>query len=213
MATDDYGQSITIPALTDQPNIATVAAAMQLILKRAILSFTSASSRNATLTSPTEGMMAWLQDTNTMTQYDGTTWQTVLNGGTWTSYTPAWTGSVTNPVLGNGTIAGRYSKVGKMVDFSIKITAGSTTTFGSGPWSLSLPVAAASVIDMIGNVLIGDLTGTSMYSMGAAYIPDGGTTLQAYAGGKNDGALVSATYPQTWANGDRLWVTGRYEAV
>jgi hypothetical protein len=214
MATDDYGQSITIPALTDQPNIATVASALQLILKRAILSFTSASSRNATLTSPTEGMMAWLQDTNTMTQYDGTTWQTVLNGGTWTSYTPAWTASTTNPVLGNGTLVGRYSKVGKMVDFAIQLTAGSTTTFGSGQWSFSLPFTVASNLDMIGNVMVGDASGdTSDYSSGAAYIPDGGTTLQAYAGGKGDMALITATFPQTWANGDRLWITGRYEAV
>jgi hypothetical protein len=145
--------------------------------------------------------------------YDGAAWQTVLQGGTWTAYTPAWTASTTNPVLGNGSLTGRYARSGAMVDYAIKITAGSTTTFGSGPWSLSLPFAAASVIDMIGQVMIGDASGTSLYSMGAAYIADGASTVSMYAGGKGDGALVSATHPQTWANGDRLWVTGRYEAV
>jgi hypothetical protein len=214
VATDPYGQGITIPALTDQPSIATVAAALQAILAKTTLTFASASARNATLTSPVEGMSAWLQDTNTLTRYDGSTWQTVLQGGTWTSYTPSWTASTTNPVLGNGTLTGRYSRVGNMVDFAIKMTAGSTTTFGSGPWSLSLPFTAASVIDMIGNVMVGDLSvGTSGYSSGAAYIADGGTTVSPYAGGKGDMAIVSSLHPQTWANGDRLWVTGRYEAV
>jgi len=214
VATDDYGQTITIPDLTSQPDIRVVMTAVQQVLRRAVLSFSSASSRNATLVSPVEGMMAWLQDTNTMTQYDGSTWRTVLNGGTWTSYTPSWTATTTNPVLGNGSLAGRYSRVGAMVEFAIKVTAGSTTTFGSGPWSFSLPFAAASVIDMIGNVMVGDSSaGTSGYSSGAAYIADGGNTVSPYAGGKADMAIVSSLHPQTWGNGDRLWITGRYEAV
>ena len=74
MATDDYGQSIFIPALTDTPNIATLAASMQLILKQSVLSFASASARNATLTSPIEGMTTWLQDVNRIEVYNGTSW-------------------------------------------------------------------------------------------------------------------------------------------
>lgn len=86
MATDDYGQSITIPALTDTPNIATIGTSLNTMVGRTILRFASASSRNATITSPVEGMLAWLQDVNWLTMYDGTAW-VVVSAGTqsWTT--------------------------------------------------------------------------------------------------------------------------------
>jgi len=61
----------------------------------------------------------------------------------WTSYTPAWT-ATTDPVLGNGTILGRYMKIGRTVTATVFLTCGSTTTYGSGAWNFSLPTAAAS---------------------------------------------------------------------
>ncbi|NML55409.1 hypothetical protein HHL19_16700 [Streptomyces sp. R302] len=213
MPTDSSGQSITLPALTDPPNITTLAVAMQSILDRAVPRFASAAARAATLTSPAEGMMSWLQDVNRLDVYTGSAWSPVLAGGAWQSYNPAWTASVANPTLGNGSIAGEYSRVGDQVTFSAKITTGSSTTYGSGPWSISLPVQAAVTVDMIGNVMVGDATGTSLYSMGAAYIPAGGQTASLYAGGLHDGALISATFPQSWAAGDRLWVSGTYRAL
>ncbi|MEU1071949.1 MULTISPECIES: hypothetical protein [unclassified Streptomyces] len=214
MATDQYGQSITVPQLTDPPNIATLATSLQAVLSRTVLTFASATARNATLTSPVEGMTAWLQDVNLMTQYDGSSWVTVPLGGTWAAYTPSWTAATTNPVLGNGSIAGRWTKVGTMVTFAIKITAGSTTTFGQGSWSLSLPTTAAAGIDMVGRVLVGDASaGTSGYSNGVAYIAANGTTVEPYAGGKQDTAICTSLGPMTWATGDRLWVSGTYETA
>jgi len=67
-------------------------------------------------------------------------WQ--VNAG----YTPAWTATVTNPVLGNGTIVGTYNVSGAVVDVHILLTPGSTTTFGSGSYRFSLPkiISAAS---------------------------------------------------------------------
>lgn len=62
--------------------------------------------------------------------------------GASTAFTPAWTAATTNPVLGNGTLEGWWSRTGKRVSVDIKLTIGTTTTFGSGPWSFSLPVDA-----------------------------------------------------------------------
>ncbi|MFC8273738.1 hypothetical protein ACFUJR_14695 [Streptomyces sp. NPDC057271] len=144
MATDDYGQSITIPALTDAPSIAAMSAAVQQVLQRAVLSFASASARNATLVSPVEGMTAWLQDSNTMTQYDGASWQPLQSGGTWTAYAPAWTANGSNPSISNGSIAGRYQLIGKTCTAVFEVVCGTTTTFGTGSWAISLPFAVAS---------------------------------------------------------------------
>lgn len=74
MATDDYGQSITIPDLTSPPDISVLVASLQQVLKRSVLSYSSASTRNATLTSPVEGMTTWLQDVNRIEVYNGSSW-------------------------------------------------------------------------------------------------------------------------------------------
>ena len=60
----------------------------------------------------------------------------------WTAYTPTWTSSGTAPALGNGTLTGRYQQNGKSAQYEIRLTAGSTTTFGTGNYNFSLPTAA-----------------------------------------------------------------------
>lgn len=61
----------------------------------------------------------------------------------WTAWTPALTGT-TNPVLGTGGSAtGRYTRLGKTVLCSGRITFGTTgQSFGTGTIAVSLPVAA-----------------------------------------------------------------------
>lgn len=59
----------------------------------------------------------------------------------WQTYTPAWTAATTAPALGNGTITGRYTQIGKTVYVAVMLAAGTTTTFGSGVYKFSLPVA------------------------------------------------------------------------
>lgn len=64
--------------------------------------------------------------------------------GAWTSYTPTWTGSVSNPVIGNGTLTGRYMKWGRTVLAELYLVPGGTTTFGSGTYTFGAPVAKAA---------------------------------------------------------------------
>lgn len=65
-------------------------------------------------------------------------------GPAWTSWTMAWTAATTNPTIGNGTITGRYIQLGKLVVATARISQGTTTSFGSGAYSFSLPVASQS---------------------------------------------------------------------
>lgn len=84
--TDDYGQGISIAALTDAPNAnSLIGGPVNALAQRSVMRFASASARNATLTSPVEGMVAWLQDVNLLTLYDGSAWVAVSAG------TQAWT--------------------------------------------------------------------------------------------------------------------------
>ncbi|MEV7908381.1 hypothetical protein, partial [Streptomyces anulatus] len=129
----------------------------------------------------------------------------------WTSFTPTWTGSTTNPVIGNGTLAGAFLQVGKTIHFRIAMVAGSTTTFGSGTWSFNLPVAAAAVQSAA--AFADDFSASARYP-GAAWLTSGVTAAGVFrvlfGAGGNTGA--SSTVPFTWAQSDRLHINGTYEA-
>ncbi|GAA4358385.1 hypothetical protein [Angustibacter luteus] len=129
----------------------------------------------------------------------------------WTSYTPAWTAGA-NPVIGNGSIAGAYLQVGKRVDFRIDVTMGSTTTYGSGQWRLSLPTTpVARIWRWLANCY--DASASGYYGAWAAWLSSGPYAIvwaPATTAGNNDRAIGAAS-PFTWATGDVLSVNGTYE--
>lgn len=77
-------------------------------------------------------------------------WDTV-----WQSYTPAWTASGTQPSIGNGTLTGKYLRRGREVTVHARVLAGSTTTFGSGQYYVSMPAGLNIVPPHGGNLTLG----------------------------------------------------------
>lgn len=59
-------------------------------------------------------------------------------------YTPAWSGSIADPGVGNGSLQGYYSRQGAQVTAQINLDMGSATTFGRGAWRFSLPQPGAN---------------------------------------------------------------------
>jgi hypothetical protein len=130
----------------------------------------------------------------------------------WTAYTPVWTAASVNPVIGNGTIEGYYKVIGKTCFVRGNVAMGSTTTFGSGEWYISMPFTAshADAILMTANLLD---NGTAWYNATMNGARAGFTTkapvqYQAAGGTAND---VNATQPFTWASTDRFLWNGSYE--
>ena len=116
------------------------------------------------------------------------------------TYTPTWTGSGSNPAIGDGTIVARYQRFGRRVHLQIDATMGSTTTYGTGTWSFSLPttIPAPGSGSSYGACRMFDSgtiirTGVSIVS---------GSTVTAEADSAT--GSVGTTVPFTWANGDRL---------
>jgi hypothetical protein len=109
--TDDYGQGVQIASLTDAPDANKLAKDItNAIAQRSVLRFASSSARGATLTSPVEGMLTWLQDVNRLDLYDGSSWVAVSVGrSSWTTITPAspWTQDGNN----NGTFQYRLLNI------------------------------------------------------------------------------------------------------
>lgn len=127
----------------------------------------------------------------------------------WTSYTPAWTGSGT-PTVNNGTLTGSYRQVGKSVEYRITLVIGSTTTVGSGTWSFSVPATmTAATEDAIGSGLAFDTSANARTVLLARASTSTTITLLSVAAGAN----VTNAAPYTWATGDRVSVTGFYQAA
>jgi hypothetical protein len=133
--------------------------------------------------------------------------------GAWTPYSPTWTGATTNPVLGNGSLVGRYMKVGRSVLCEILLTTGSTTTYGSGAYTFGLPAAAAaSGLETLGtarlsagSTYIGQCVAGSGASGASATFPAAATPATA--------ANMNATTPATLAAGHILRLSLFYEAA
>ena len=125
----------------------------------------------------------------------------------WTAYSPGWYGTGTNPTLGNGTLTGAYAQVGKVVTYQVHLTAGSTTTFGAGLYSLSLPVAfvGTSTQACLGTVVArtdsGYISGAAMFQTSTQVYLLLGTT------------LMTPTAPGTFSSGRTISVNGSYEVA
>lgn len=131
-------------------------------------------------------------------------------GDAWTSYGSgaSWTATGSNPSLGNGTWDGRYIQAGKLVVCSIVLTAGSTTTYGTGTYHLALPVTplrTASRATYSGSFYDSDATNTypivGMLTGGLLSLRTWPTT----AG--NQFRNVTPSVPETMANGDQITIT------
>lgn len=140
--------------------------------------------------------------------------------GPWTVFAPGWfveTGSV--PTLGNGALTGRYMKVGRTVDWWIQLTWGSTSAPGSGGgsenWMFGLPAApAAGITQRIAQCTAYDASSGLIYSGVGAYSTANGGVCRSITSNRGDlSGIWDSTLPFTYAAGDVLYATGRYEAA
>lgn len=177
---------------------------------QAVMSFADATARDAAVTSPEEGMVAVLRDVDIVTLYTGSAWVAIEYYGARTSYNPAWTGSGSNPSIGNGTITGEYARRGSFVSVKIKVAPGSTTTYGTGFYSLSLPVTP--IVDTVIPGIAYDTSASRRYRV-IAHITAASATGDNMRIACDDGVSAGAgpTAPFTWASGDYLILDGEYK--
>lgn len=123
------------------------------------------------------------------------------------TYTPTWTGSVTNPAIGNGVLTGRYVINGRVAYVDIRLMIGSTTTMGSGFWTFSLPLLAVDTTSQVGGSAM-VLNNTVRYWHLIPLLNTTGKILlnmiDASAG------QASATIPMTWTTNDSASISMWY---
>jgi hypothetical protein len=174
----------------------------------------SVSSDGGRPSSPAVSDRIWRTDKTCFEVWDGTGWREeylASVGPAWKTYTPTWTASTTNPTIGNGTITGHYLQIGKIVWFRANVQTGSTTTYGSGTYSISIPVTSATANpNNTGHVRLSDSSAGQGYA-GMGSIGASAMTLTVQGATNLDN--VTPTGPFTFANGDELRVWGFYEAA
>jgi hypothetical protein len=131
----------------------------------------------------------------------------------WTSFTPAWASSGTQPAIGNGSIVGRYMKVGRTCTFAFILTAGSTTTFGTGGYTWTLPFASANTtVHYLGSAR---LVSAQVWLGHVLISPNSSTCAVTTSSSATDtrGAAIAAGTPATLANGDNIRASVTYQTA
>ncbi|WP_318203032.1 hypothetical protein [Streptomyces sp. SCL15-4] len=129
----------------------------------------------------------------------------------WTVYTPTWSAS-TAPSLGNGTMNGRYMKIGRIVIAEVNLFPGSQTTYGAGSWAFSLPVTSASksTTSLVMARMYDASTSANYCGVGQIGSSDTAARFIAPSGSTVN---VSAASPFTWAAGDECRIAMVYESA
>ena len=128
----------------------------------------------------------------------------------WKDYTPEWTASTSSPNLNDGTIAGKWRRIGDSMQVQIQLTMGGSTTFGTGQWWFGLPDG-----HQIDSTKIPGTASNNHTSLGTANSLDSGTAFKdghvlyksaSYVQVTSDSATDGwkSSNPFTWAVNDSL---------
>lgn len=120
-------------------------------------------------------------------------------GSAFGTYTPAWTSTGVAPVVGNGTITGRFKRFAKWGINRITLTAGGTTTFGTLLYRWSLPAGwtLSDTTSIYGIGSIFDVSATTQYT-GAIWAASGTTVaIRTHAATTDASATVPIAAPAT----------------
>jgi len=143
-----------------------------------------------------------------------------IPNGEWQNYTPVWSvyGGGVAPSIGNGSIIGSYTVIGKIVFWNIKFNSGTTTNYGTSYFAFSMPPAPYEITNhdfSNGSAFIFS-AGTGTYYQAA--ITSGPTflgipnsiALIAHSGASPSATFCHISHPFNWVSGDRFWAQGFY---
>lgn len=123
----------------------------------------------------------------------------------WGAYTVTWTGVTTNPVIGNGTLAGVYMQIGSWIRFRISLIYGTSTNAGTGnSWFWTLPATPIVAKGPLGTAIC-----FSTVLMPRIAFCTGTTVALA----DMTPTRVGPGVPFAWSSTHELHINGEYEAA
>ena len=125
---------------------------------------------------------------------------------TWTSYTPSWTASTTDPT--NFTASGYYAKMGNTYFVKALFTPGASFTAGSGSYRFGLPTATDGFLGLeqsIGTGILRDTSGPTRYHLIIMPSASGvSTVIPMYSATTGTLTAVTNSAPVAMTNGDYI---------
>lgn len=186
----------------------------QFLLDRGIPRYTTLEELNAAYPSPTPGKFAWAGSAAYVRTPAGA-WQVFWSApgpGIWQAYTP----TLTNVTLGNGTVAGRYTQVGKTTRGVARLSFGTTTSVGDiirvgAPVPINLTTHAQNIAP-IGNAVGSDTTNRAF----GGITPAGPDDMRVI--GVTQGTFTALSWDSnfpfaSWGTGYSLYLHFEYEAA
>jgi hypothetical protein len=158
---------------------------------------------------PRAGTVIYNRSTGALEVYHSGAWRNIFSS-VWTSWVPAWVGTIQNPQRGNGTEAGAYRMSGGMVDAYWRYTYGTAFVVGQGLWSWSLPVS----LDLewnnptmpVGNVVLNDVSASPAQFVNRCAV----TVSNTHIGAASEGGTRMGPAGPVPAQGDTVAIYVRY---
>jgi len=115
------------------------------------------------------------------------------------AYTPTWSAASTAVSLGNGTIVGYYERNGSLITGFVNLTFGTTTTYGTGNWRVTLPrVDDSSFVQPCGS---GFTQGPTTNFMLVPRVSPGNGYVELYTTNGSDTLSVVSNATESWGDG------------
>lgn len=133
-------------------------------------------------------------------------------GGFW----GAWTPTLTNLTLGNGSVVARFTRIGNAIHWRFKFVLGSTSAVGTNP-EFTLPAVphADYVSGAVAGLGIALDAGTAFYDVRVRHaVPaEGRVRFERIGGSGSASVTITSSAPMTWTTSDMLTAEGTYEAA
>lgn len=121
------------------------------------------------------------------------------------SWVPAWTSGGSAPDFGNSNVAAHWWNYGPIAFFRMRIIFGSTTTFGTGLYSFSLPFAPSATANQVASAIAVDTSAGTRWSGAAQITSTGDISRISFSDGTSG---MSNSNPLPWTQTDILIVEG-----
>jgi hypothetical protein len=184
------------------------------LMDQSVMTFADSTARTTAIPTPVQGMLTYLEDSNTYESYNGSAYVTVADGSGWTTFVPTLIGVT----VGNGTFNyAKFKTIGKTVNIGINFQFGSTSAV-TGDIQIEVPTAISRTANRTAPVISAIFRDDtpSVFSIASCFPSTTSSRriiLRATnaAGTYLSSTTASSTIPFTWTTGDEILFTGSYE--
>lgn len=127
------------------------------------------------------------------------------------SYSVVWDAETSSPSVGNGSLTGKYRRVGSMVLLNIRLVIGSTTSQGSGAWNFEPPFEVDNSSYWAGSCVGYNDSAGNWHSGNSMIEPSGGSGNKVVgvigSGGSTGVVRLRAGTPVSWDTNSSIFIS------